>query len=207
MVKMNLQMFGGRGGGSGMTSSSTSGGGSFMSNQQNMEDYAVAVGMFDRDFMRTEEGRQALREFMDDEREAGLTESDMRQAIRDTGSNRNRGTGSSRDRSTSPAGSGGAFKASEVPSRIQSFTSTGSGAAGDYESRMYVTRKGDAIKEVTKYKDGGKRTETIMQNYPQYPQYNRTRAQFESELAKMAKSRIRAGSEVVTAIDDKKKGR
>ena len=37
--------------------------------------------------MRTAEGREALHEFMRDEREAGLTESDMRQAIQATGSN------------------------------------------------------------------------------------------------------------------------
>lgn len=194
---------GGRGSGSNMASSGQSGG-SYMSNQRNMEDYAVAVGMFDRDYMKTAEGRQALKDFMDDEREAGLTEQDMRQAIRDTGSNRNRGTGS---RNTDTTGGGGTYTVNDVPSRVQSYTTTGTaGVSGDYESRRYVTRKGDAIKEVTKYKDGGKRTETIMQNYPQYPQFNRTRAQFESELAKMARADIRTGGKV-TAIDDKKKGR
>lgn len=197
---------GGRGSRSGMASEApNTGGGSFMSNQQNMEDYAVAVGMFDRDFMRTAEGRAALREFMDDEREAGLTERDMRQAIRDTGSNRNRGTGSSGGGSTSPAGGGATYQASEIPSRVQSYTTTGSGASGDWESRKYVTRNGDAIKEVTTYENGSKSTTTVMQNYSQYPQYNRTRAQFESELAKMAKADARTGGRV-TAVDGKKKG-
>lgn len=203
MIRMNLQMFGGRGGGSGMTSSSTSGGGSFMSNQQNMEDYAVAVGMFDRDFMRTEEGRQALRDFMDDEIEAGLTEQDMRQAIKDTGSNRDRGGSSSRGTNTTTGG-GGTYSVSDVPSRIQSFSYSGSGASGDWESRRYITRNGDAIKEVTTFANGRKTTETIAKNYGD--QYDRTRAQFESTLAGMAKSEIRTGGKV-TAIDNKKKGR
>lgn len=90
MIKMNLQLFGGRGGGSRMVSRSSamsSGGSSFMSNQQNMEDYAVATDMFDRDFLETAEGKEALREFMRDEIEAGLTESEMREAIQSTGSN------------------------------------------------------------------------------------------------------------------------
>lgn len=192
---------GGRSTSSGMTSASASQGGSFMSNQQNMEDYAVAVGMFDRDYMRTAEGREALREFMDNEREAGLTEEEMRQAIKDTGSDRDRGTGSSRNR---PTATGGVYQVSEIPSRIQSYTYSGSGAAGDWESKMYVTRKGDAIKEVTKFGDGRRMTETIMKNYG--TQYDRSRAQFENDLAKMAKARIRAGSKV-TSVDGKKKGR
>lgn len=196
---------GGRGSGSNMASSSANGG-SFMSNRQNMEDYAVAVGMFDRDFMRTAEGQEALRDFMDGEREAGLTESDMRQAIRDTGSNRNRGTGSSGGGSSSSAGGGGTYQQSEIPSRVQSYTTVGSGVSGDWESRRYVTRNGNAIKEVTTYKDGGRSTTTVMQNNPRYPEYNRTRSQFESELAKMAKAEIRTGGKV-TAVDNKKKGR
>ena len=48
MIKLKLQLFGGRGSGSGMSSNTSGGGGSFMSDLQNMEDYAVAVGMFDR---------------------------------------------------------------------------------------------------------------------------------------------------------------
>lgn len=90
MIKMDLQMFGGRGGSSGMDSS----GGSFMSNQQNMEDYAIATGALDigseeetRAFMRTPEGKAALQEFMEGERELGLTEQEMREAIQSTGSN------------------------------------------------------------------------------------------------------------------------
>lgn len=204
MIKMNLQLFGGRGGGSGM-SSSTSGGGSFTPSQRDMEDYAVAVGMFDRDFMRTPEGKEALREFMDNEKEAGLTEQEMRQAIKDTGSRSSGRTGSN-SRTT---GGGGTYTANEIPSRVKSYTTTGTGANGDWESRRYVTRNGDAIKETTTYKDGSKSTTTIMQNYPQYPQYpqyNRTRAQFEGELANMAKSEARTGGKV-TAIDNKKKGR
>ena len=171
-----------------------------MSNRQNMEDYAVAVGMFDRDFMRTAEGKAALKEFMDNEREAGLTESDMRQAIRDTGSSRR-----TSNRSTATISSGATYQVNEIPSRVQSYTTTGSGANGDWESKRYVTRKGDAIKEVTTYKNGGRSTTTtVMQNNPRYPEYNRTRAQFESELANMAKAEARTGGKV-TSVDNKKK--
>lgn len=117
-----------------------------------------------------------------------------------------RGSGSRMSASTSGSrGGGAAYQASEIPSRIQSYTTTGSGASGDWESRRYITRNGNAIKEVTTYKDGSRSTTTVMQNYPQYPQYNRTRAQFETELAKMAKAEARTGSKV-TAIDNKKKG-
>lgn len=201
MIRMNLQLFGGRGGGSGMSgggggaSEAVGVGGSFISNQKNMEDYAVAVGMFDRDFLRTADGQEALRDFMDGEREAGLTEQDMRQAIRSTGSNSSR--------SNSSRSTGGTYKVSDVPSRIQSFTSTGTGVSGNWESKTYVTSKGDAIKETTKYDNGRKTTSTVMRNYPQN---QRTREQFESELAKMAKAQIRTGGKV-TAIDNKKKGR
>lgn len=97
MISMNLQTFGGRGGGSGMSSSTS--GGSFMSNQRNMEDYAIATGALDvgseeetRAFLRTADGRAALNEFMEGEREAGLTESEMREAIQATGSNRSAST-------------------------------------------------------------------------------------------------------------------
>ena len=94
---------GGRGSGSRMASSAgpagSSSGNNFMSNRQNMEDYAIATGALDmgseedtRAFLRTPEGREALRDFMDGEREAGLTESEMRQAIQDTGSSRESST-------------------------------------------------------------------------------------------------------------------
>lgn len=189
---------------SGMNSGALSaGGGSFMSNQRNMEDYAVAVGMFDRDFMRTEEGKQALKEFMEGEKEAGLTERDMKRAIKDTGSASGNTGGNTRSGNT---GGGKVYKVNEVPSRVQSYTTTGTGVSGNWESRRYITRKGDAIKETTKYESGRRTTTTVMENNPKYPQYNRTRAQFESELAKMAKAEIRTGSKV-TGIDDKKKGR
>ena len=180
---------GGRGSGSRMVKSNVSRGGeSFMSNQQNMEDYAVATGMFDREFLGTAEGKQALRDFMDGEREAGLTEREMRDAINATGSR-----------------SGGTYKVNDVPARIQSFTATGTaGVAGDYESKTYVTKKGDAIKETTKYSDGRRTTTTVMKNDPKYPSTNRTRAQFEEALSGIAKSQIRTGTKV-TAVDDKRK--
>lgn len=92
-MKINLQFFGGRGGGSGMSSSTS--GGSYMSDRQNMEDYAIATGALDigseeetRAFLKTAEGRAALDEFMNGEREAGLTEAEMREAIKSTGSDR-----------------------------------------------------------------------------------------------------------------------
>lgn len=180
---------GGRGSGSRMVKSSVSRGGSFMSDRQNMEDYAIATGMFDRDYMRTAEGQEALRDFMDGEREAGLTEREMRNVINSTNSR-----------------SGGTYNVNDVPTRIQSFTTTGTGISGDWESKMYVTEKGDAIKEVTKYSDGRRTTTTVMKNYPQYPGANRTRAQFEEALSDMAKAQIRTGTKV-TAVDNKKKGR
>lgn len=191
-------------GGAGNTNA-PSAGSSFMSNQRNMEDYAVAVGMFDRDFMRTEEGQQALREFMDGEREAGLTEQDMREAIRSTGS-RSRGSnsGGSSSGGQRSSGGGGLYKESDIPSRANSFTVAGTGVSGDYESKTYVTKKGDGIKTVTKYSDGTKMTHTDMKNYGD--KYDRSRAEYESILARMAKAHIRTGSKV-TAVDDKKKGR
>lgn len=99
---------GGRGSGSRMSASTSRDGGEsyFMTDQRNMEDYAVAVGMFDRDYLRTMEGRQALREFMDGEIEEGLTESQMRQAIRDVGTNSGSSSGASLGKSPSEAVSG-----------------------------------------------------------------------------------------------------
>lgn len=182
---------GGRGSGSNMNAS-TSGGGSFMSNQRNMADYAIATGALDmgseaetRRYIRTAEGKAALQEFMDGEREAGLTAREMRDAIKSAGS--------------------GTYQESDVPSRVQSFTTIGTGVSGDYESRTYVTRNGDAIKTTTKYSDGTRTTSTDMKNYPQYPETNRSRAQFEKELAGMAKARIRTGSDVLTINGKKKK--
>ena len=178
---------GGMGGGGASSSRA-----SFMSNERNMEDYAVAVGMFDRDFLATADGKAALQEFMEGEIEAGLTEQEMRQAIRDAGS--------SSDRDTRTTGSSGSYSVSEVPSRIQSFTTVGTGVSGDWESKTYVTKKGDAIKTVTKYADGTKTTYTDAKNYG--TEYDKTRAQYESILSDMAKAEIRTGSEV-TAIDDR----
>lgn len=127
------------------------------------------------------------------------------------GSRMSSGTSSNTSGSGGASGGGGGasstyFQQNEVPQRIKSFTQVGTGASGDYESKMYVTRKGDAIKVTTKYKDGTRTTWTEARNYPDSPQYNKTRAQWESTLAGIARAYIRTGSKVTT-IDDKKKGR
>ena len=114
-----------------------------------------------------------------------------------------RSSGSKMTSSSSMASQGGnTYTVSEIPSRIQSFTTIGTGVSGDWESKTYVTRKGDAIKTVTTYSDGTKTTYTDSKNYG--TEYDKTRDQYESILAGMAKSHIRAGVPV-TAVNGKKK--
>lgn len=96
MIKMQLQLFGGRGGGSGMSgggggASASESGGGFMNNDDNIKDYYMATmaGGMSREDMEdiwsTPEGRQDLRDWFNEEKNLGLTEQEMRDAIQQTG--------------------------------------------------------------------------------------------------------------------------